>query len=179
MHWRRLPSSQKNLFLAIARHLDKIVNSELPLSSYVLSKSRARQHANEAAMPHMNVVNLKEQRMPGSGDPVGSRVMFFYREKTKMEAKLPKSKDKVSQRAEDPVYGAEHGIKPDRAKYIGDIRGAVMSVFAPLKDDRVPLGFDDAERKSTTRFQANKISRAFFLLLQGRRFIERGCPSCR
>lgn len=128
---------------ALKEELKQIIDSKLPLEKYVLSKSLAREYKNDS-QPHVNVVKLKEKRMPGSGDRVGSRVQFFYRKKTSEEEMLPKSQDKVSARSEDPEYALANGILPDRIKYLSDVRSAIASIFDPIGDPRVADTFDGA-----------------------------------
>ena len=128
----------------LREELQNLVEAKLPLESYVLSKTLKREYKNDA-QAHVNVVKLKNQRNPGSGDAVGSRVRFYYRQKTAAEARLPKSQDKVSNRAEDPEWGKRYQTPPDRLKYLTDVRHAIESLFTSIQDARVPEMFDSSE----------------------------------
>ena len=101
----------------------QILDHTLPLEQFVKSATLRREYKG-APPPHAEVVKLKENRKKGSGDPPGARVRFFVREKTKEEMGRKKADDKVTLRAEDPEYAAEHGIRADAVYYADALRKA-------------------------------------------------------
>ena len=97
----------------------------MQLEEFVLSKQMKKKesYANEL-QPHLIVCDKMNGRMPGGAPQTGDRVPFYISEG---------KQDKVSERAEDPVYGKEHGIKVDRLYYLEhQIMKPVNTLFAPF-----------------------------------------------
>lgn len=116
----------------LKEELDKVKNNEVPISDFVLSKQMKKKesYANEA-QPHLTVVDKMESRRPGSAPRPGDRVAFYITEG---------KEDKVSDRAEDPVWGEENGVKPDRLYYLEhQIIKPISVILQPLVENPAEL----------------------------------------
>lgn len=94
----------------VHEHMIKIVNNDCPLNEYKMSKSRRKSYVNEE-LPHIKVVYKMQERNPGSEPQIGDRVPFILVETSDLKAK-------ACDKAEDPKYIEEHGLKVDRLYYV-------------------------------------------------------------
>ena len=77
-------------------------------------------------MAHVIVNRKMRERRPGSEYHPGNRVAFYIREGTE---------PKISDRAEDPVWGSQHDVPPDRDYYLKhQVVKSVSTVLSPLVD---------------------------------------------
>ena len=95
---------------AISHHMKKLIANELPMSDYIMSKSRGKVYVNDC-LPHITVCKKMATRNPGSEPQVGDRVAYVLIETSR-------DKSKTYQKAEDPLYAEEHNLKVDRLYYV-------------------------------------------------------------
>ena len=95
---------------SLHNHLQKIVDNEYERNLYEISKSRRKSYKNWE-LPHLKVVDLMESRNKGSAPQVGDRVPYVLVETKNIKAK-------TFEKAEDPVYAAQHNVPIDRLYYV-------------------------------------------------------------
>ena len=93
------------------RHLLNVLRNQAPLEDYVVSQALKGNYKAPDSMPHVQVAKKILQRR-GYPVPSGERVPFVFIED---DSKVDGLK---AQRAEDPVYCAEHNLPLDRLHYL-------------------------------------------------------------
>ena len=91
--------------------LQEIVNGNVPVTDYKISKGRSGSYANEDGQPHMRVVKAMRERNPGSEPQVGDRVPYIL-----VETKDTKAK--ACDKSEDIPWALSQGMKVDRLYYV-------------------------------------------------------------
>ena len=90
----------------LVEELDRIVNNVVPIEDFVVTKSMKKKesYANEL-QPHLIVADKMRKRQPGSEPQNGDRVPYVI---------VEGPEERINERAEDPVFAKENGVKPDR-----------------------------------------------------------------
>ena len=103
------------------------------MDQFVLTKQlkKKESYANQL-QPHLIVADKITMRSQGAKVPQsGDRLPFYIAEGPE---------EKVSERAEDPTWGFENGIKPDRLYYLtNQVMNAVNTLFDPFHDLRLEV----------------------------------------
>jgi DNA polymerase delta subunit 1 len=109
----------------------KVLQNDLPLESYIVSKQLRANYANPASQPHVVVAKKIQQRR---GYPItqGERVPYVF-----IEDKL-NADGLISSRAEDPAFVRENQLRVDTLYYL---RNQLMNPIATLLE----LLVDDVE----------------------------------
>lgn len=114
----------------LQEHMDTLVRNEIQTKQFILTKQlkKKESYANQL-QPHLIVAEKITQRSRGAIVPQsGDRLPFFIAEGPQ---------EKISERAEDPTWGRENGIKPDRMYYLtNQVMNAVSTLFEPFVDLR-------------------------------------------
>jgi len=131
-------------------HMKLIVNDQIPLMDYKMSKSRRKEYVNED-LPHLEVCRKMSQRNPGSEPQIGDRVPFILIE-------TPNLKAKTFEKAEDPKYIEENGLKVDRLYYTEhQIVNSICSLMDLVVDDPNSLFTDHLRELKLQRTKQNSI----------------------
>ena len=114
-------------------HMEKLVSNEVEMDQFVLTKQlkKKESYANQL-QPHLIVADKITMRSQGAKVPQsGDRLPFYIAEGPE---------EKVSERAEDPTWGFENGVKPDRLYYLtNQVMNAVNTLFDPFHDLRLEV----------------------------------------
>lgn len=114
-------------------HMETLVNNEVTMDQFILTKQlkKKESYANQL-QPHLIVADKITKRSHGAKVPQsGDRLPFFIAEGPE---------EKVSERAEDPAWGSENGVKPDRLYYLtNQVMNAVNTLFQPFDDLRLEV----------------------------------------
>jgi len=117
----------------LAAHLEKLVKNEPEMDQFVLTKQlkKKESYANQL-QPHLIVADKITKRSHGAKVPQsGDRLPFFIAEGPE---------EKISERAEDPTWGVENGVKPDRIYYLtNQVMNAVNTLFEPFEHLRLEV----------------------------------------
>lgn len=138
----------------VHEHMNLIVNDEIPLMDYKMSKSLRKHYVNDQ-LPHVNVMKKMRERNPGSEPQVGDRVPFILIE-------TPDLKAKACDKSEDPKYIQENSLKVDRLYYVEhQIVKPICGLLDFVIENATQL-FDDHLR--TLKLQRNKQNTIFSFL---------------
>ena len=121
-----------------------LTNGEVPMSKLLMSKQLAANY--KVKMPHVEVRNKIRERAPGSEPQQGDRVQFVIVEGPKNA--------KMFEKAEDPDWVQENGIKIDYQYYFtNQLKKPVCDLLEPLLGkDTEKLIFQPKVRKITEFF---------------------------
>jgi DNA polymerase delta subunit 1 len=111
----------------LGAELDRLANNEVRYEDYIISKQMKKKesYANEM-QPHLIVADKMRARVPGSEPQHGDRVPYII---------IEGPEEKISERAEDPVYARENALKVDRLYYLNNqIINSVTSLLTPVID---------------------------------------------
>jgi len=99
----------KEAFEYVREVLKKLQKNEIPIESLVLTKSITKPiKSYKGVQPHVEVVKKMRKRNPSEAPGVGDRIGFIIVQGTQL----------LSNRAEDPDYAKQHGLKVDSKYYI-------------------------------------------------------------
>lgn len=108
--------------------IDCLVKNKVPMEDLTLSKRLSGTYRNEN-LPHLAVVRKMEERNPGSAPKSGDRVPYVLIETSNRKAK-------VFEKAEDPTYVTDHGLKIDRLHYLTNhLIKPVTQLFSPFEPE--------------------------------------------
>ena len=114
-------------------HLNNLVENNIKLEDFVLTKQlkKKESYANQL-QPHLIVADKITTRSQGAIVPQsGDRLPFYIAEGPQ---------EKISERAEDPNWGKDNGIKPDRLYYVkNQVMNAVNTLFQPFTELNVKV----------------------------------------
>jgi len=104
----------------------ELVDDAVPMADFVLSKAlKKRESYVNQMQSHLVVADKITRRTDGALTPQsGNRLPFYIAEGRE---------ERVSERAEDPVWGAANGVRPDRLYYLNhQVQKPVSTLFAPF-----------------------------------------------
>lgn len=105
--------------------INNLVQNTVSMEDLTLSKRLSGTYKNQN-LPHLAVVSKMEERNPGSAPKSGDRVPFVLIETSNRKAK-------VFEKAEDPTYVTDHGLKLDRLHYLTNhLIKPVTQLFSPF-----------------------------------------------
>lgn len=123
--------------------VSSVLNGQVPLEKFIVSKQLRANYANPESQPHVIVARKIMQRR---GYPVtqGERVPYVFIEDKKNIAGL------ISSRAEDPAYVTEHGLEVDKLYYLkNQLMSPITALLEVLVDnvDEEILGEPEIQKK--------------------------------
>jgi DNA polymerase delta subunit 1 len=114
--------SLKNAEQFVKDSLIKVLNNELPLDKYVITKQLRDDYKNPAQIAHRVLADRMTLRDPGNIPQVGERLAFVY-----VAGRTGKQGDRI----ENLDYVRQKGLKPDSEFYItNQIQNPVAQLFA-------------------------------------------------
>ena len=120
-------------FANLQLHMNNLVENNINLEEFVLTKQlkKKESYANQL-QPHLIVADKITTRSQGAIVPQsGDRLPFYIAEGPQ---------EKISERAEDPTWGKDNGIKPDRLYYVkNQVMNAVNTLFQPFTELNVKV----------------------------------------
>jgi DNA polymerase delta subunit 1 len=125
-------------------NLEELVANAVDLQEFVLTKQlKKRESYVNQMQAHLLVAEKITARSKGALVPqCGDRLPFFIAEGTS---------DKISMRAEDPTWGRDHAVPPDRLYYLTNqiVRpvGTLFQAFQPKVRDAVTALFESAKMR--------------------------------
>jgi DNA polymerase I len=120
----------KKAFNYVKDILSKIEKNQIPIEDLVVTKSISKSLKEyKGTQPHIELVKKMRQRSPAGAPGVGDRVGFV----------IVKGLQLMSDRAEDPIYIKQHGLKIDSRYYIES------QVLPPLERVFEALGIGKSE----------------------------------
>jgi DNA polymerase delta subunit 1 len=123
----------------VARDLiRRMLQGELEIDQFIVSKSLRGSYANPNAQPHVQVARKIRERT-GQVLESGSRVPYVFVVDDHID-------QKISCRAEDPVYAQEHGLELDFLYYLDNqIMSPVTAMLEVLVEDPAGMILCDPE----------------------------------
>ena len=119
-----------------------LMDGKVQLNELVLTKSLADSY--KVPMPHVEVVNKMKARNPGSEPQMGSRVPFVV---------IKNDKERLFEKAEDPVWVEQNGIKLDYEYYFEhQLKKPVEDLLEPLVSKDQIFSTQKKSRKITEFF---------------------------
>jgi DNA polymerase delta subunit 1 len=115
----------------VVNTMQKMIDNEIPIEKFVMSKSLKSTYKNPDGQPHVRVVRKIAERNPGSEPTVGDRVPFVI-------VRVKQKKPKFCEQAEDPRYVTAHPKKAqlDYIYYIDkQLKKPLHKLFDPFMDD--------------------------------------------
>jgi DNA polymerase delta subunit 1 len=109
----------------------EVLAGDVPIDSFVVSKSLRGKYANPDSQPHVQVARKIKART-GERIPSGSRVPYVFVVDDNIDSKL------VSAKAEDPAYAKDRGIEIDYVYYVeNQLMSPIATLLELLVDDPV------------------------------------------
>ena len=107
----------------------KVMNNEVPLEKFIITKSLRDDYKNPTQIAHRVLADRMESRDAGTAPKVGDRLAFIYVAENK-------GKSKQGDRIEEVGYVREKGLHPDTEFYItNQIQNPVAQLFALCIED--------------------------------------------
>jgi DNA polymerase I len=120
----------KKAFEHVRGVLKKLQNNEVPIESLVITKSISKPiRSYKGIQPHVEVVKKMRKRSPQDAPGVGDRIGYVIIQGLQL----------LSNRAEDPEYAKQHGLKIDYKYYIEN------QLLPPLERVFDCMGIDKSE----------------------------------
>jgi DNA polymerase delta subunit 1 len=157
---KTLKASAETLFLDLHEICDKcagkmarIATDRLRCNNAECRRERGMAYKN-MTQPHVHVACRIESREPGAGPKANERVPYvFVRRACKLQV----------DRAEDPGYARDKGMKPDGMYYLEhQLKSPMLQLFEELVPDAYQVAFKDLERKYTNKAKGQREIKDFF-----------------
>lgn len=97
-------------------------NDRIDLSFLIISKTLSKKEY-DSKQPHFELAKKLEKRDKGSAPRMGDRIPFLI---------VSNSKERISDKAEDPLYVIENGIQIDVKHYIEQLEKPLERIYKPV-----------------------------------------------
>lgn len=123
--------NSKKAFSYVKEILVKLDKNEIPIESLVVTKGISKPLKDyKGVQPHIELVKKIKKRSPGGAPGIGDRIGYV----------IVKGSQLMSERAEDPDYIKEHGLKIDSKYYLeSQLLPPLERVFEALKINKADL----------------------------------------